>query len=229
MRDRAASIHRVRLYHFLSAEHALNDIAQKRLKISQIEQLNDPFELWCVYQADRRLRDALRVYKDQIAAQFGVLCFSRHWHNPVLWSHYADKHRGICLGFDIARRGVKPVTYQSERPRLRFPPSRLDADQLLYTKFLDWQHEEEWRSWIQIDDSDRATGLYFYNFDSHVQLSEVIVGPLCNVTEAKVRDALKDYENNISVIKARLAFKTFQVVRNRRGFQPINMDRADAV
>jgi hypothetical protein len=22
------------------------------------------------------------------------------WHNPLLWSHYADRHRGMALGFD---------------------------------------------------------------------------------------------------------------------------------
>jgi len=78
MHDTGARIHYVRLYHFLSADHALDDIANRRLKISQIEELNDPFELWCVYQKDRKLRDALRAYKDQMAARFGVLCFSKH-------------------------------------------------------------------------------------------------------------------------------------------------------
>jgi hypothetical protein len=219
MHEGAARIHYVRLYHFLSADHALDDVAQKRLKISQIDQLNDPFELWCVYQKDRRLRDALRAYKDQMGARFGVLCFSRHWHNPVLWSHYADRHRGICLGFDIDSRGAKPVAYQAERPRLRIPPSCSDADQLLYTKFLNWQYEEEWRSWIQIDERDQSTGLYFYNFDSSVRLREVIVGPLCNVPESKVKDALSAHRERISVVKARLAFKTFRVVRNLRGFR----------
>ena len=217
MRDRAATIHYVRLYHFLSAHHALDDIAKRRLKISQIDQLNDPFELLCVYQRDRGLRDALRAYKDQMAARFGVLCFSKHWHNPVLWSHYADRHRGICLGFDVDSRGAKAVAYQSERPQLRIPPSQVNADQLLYTKFLDWHYEEEWRNWIQIDEREPATGLYFYNFDSYVQLREVIIGPLCEVSEAKVKHALGDSEAKISVIKARLAFKTFRVVRNLRG------------
>ena len=214
MHATGARIHYVRLYHFLSVDHALDDIANRRLKISQIEELNDPFELWCVYQKDRKLRDALRAYKDQMAARFGVLCFSKHWHNPVLWSHYADRRRGICLGFDIDSRGAKAVTYQSKRPRLRIPPSRAEADQLLYTKFLDWQYEEEWRSWIQIDERDPATGLYFYNFDSCVRLREVVAGPLCDVPEAKFKDVLRGYADKISVIKARLAFKTFRVVRN---------------
>ena len=31
----------------------------------------------------------------------GLLCFSRHWYSPALWAHYADNHKGMCLGFDI--------------------------------------------------------------------------------------------------------------------------------
>lgn len=69
---------RIRLYHLLSAEHALEDIAKRRPKISQIDQLKDPFELWCVYQKDRSLRDALRAYKNEMNARFGMLCFSKH-------------------------------------------------------------------------------------------------------------------------------------------------------
>lgn len=40
----------VRVYHFRSAEHALDDIKKQRIKISGIGQLNEPFELWCVAQ-----------------------------------------------------------------------------------------------------------------------------------------------------------------------------------
>ena len=74
--------------------------------------------------------------------RFGMLCFSKHWHNPVLWSHYGAKHRGMCLGFDIDRRGIQPVTYRTQRPRLNIPPSQEDANRLLFSKFVDWQYEE---------------------------------------------------------------------------------------
>ena len=37
----------MRLYHFLSAENALDDLTNRRIKLSQIDDLNNPFELWC--------------------------------------------------------------------------------------------------------------------------------------------------------------------------------------
>jgi hypothetical protein len=208
----------VRVYHFLPASFALDDIGKRRIKISEIDQLNDPFELWCVYQKDKQLRITLRGFKKEMSAHYGMLCFSRHWHNPVLWSHYADKHRGICLGFEIDEQALQAISYLAERPTLRIPPNLEDAKQLLFSKYRGWKYEEEWRGWIRIDERDAATGFYFYPFDGIVQLSEVIAGPLCNIPRTRIDEALKDYTDKISVIKARLAFKTFRVVKNRKGF-----------
>jgi hypothetical protein len=209
----------VRVYHFLPTDYALEDIEKRRIKISEIDQLNDPFELWCVSQKDKQLRAALRGYKKEMSAHYGVLCFSRHWHNPVLWSHYADKHCGMCLGFEIDAGRLQAITYVIKRPILRIPPNQEDANQLLFTKYRDWKYEEEWRGWIQIDERDPTTGFYFYSFDAIVKLSEVIVGPLCDISKTRIVEALKGYPGEVAVIKARLAFKTFQVVRNRKGFQ----------
>jgi hypothetical protein len=207
----------MRVYHFLPASYALEDIEKQHLKISEIDQLNDPFELWCVNQKDRRLRQSLRAYKQEVGRRFGMICFSKRWHNPLLWSHYADKHRGICLGFEIDERGLKPIQYVTERPTLKIPPTTEDADQLLFTKFKDWQYEEEWRNWFLLE--EREGPHYFYPFDGFVQLREVIVGPLCEVQKPRIRQALTRHSGPIAIIKARLAFKTFQVVRNRQAFR----------
>ena len=59
--------------------------------------------------------------------------------NPLLWSHYADKHRGICLGFDMDDRILWQVKYVKERSPLKLPLSKETADQLLWTKYWDWK------------------------------------------------------------------------------------------
>jgi hypothetical protein len=205
----------MRVYHFLCAMWALDDIRKKRIKISVIDQLNDPFELWCVEQRDKRLRQALRGFKAEMVERFGMICFSKHWRNPLLWSHYADKHRGICLGFDVDDRGLKPVAYANERPSLRVPPTMESINELLFTKFRDWSYEEELRNWFRLD--EREGERYFYPFDTLVRLREVIVGPLCGLSKAVIEKSLEEY-SGVSVLKARLAFKTFRVVKNQKGF-----------
>jgi Protein of unknown function (DUF2971) len=198
----------------------LDDIRRKRIKISEIDQLNDPFELWCVSQEDAQLRVALRGYKKEMNERFGMICFCKQWHNPLLWSHYADKHRGMCLGFNVDDRGLKEVNYVDERADLKIPPTKETTDELLFTKYRDWRYEEELRNWFKLD--EREDGYYFYPFDDFVQLREVIAGPLCVTPQEEIREAVKSYQSSISITKARLAFRTFRIVENLQGFRSIS-------
>ena len=206
----------VRAYHLTSAAHALSNLEHRRIKIATFDDLNDPFELWAVAQSNPALRQGLRRWKKQIARSYGVLCFSKTWDNPVLWSHYADRHRGIALGFDINSEMAKDVTYTKIRPPFR----RADEPTLhalLYTKHLDWHYEEEVRVYAQLEERDTAAGLYFGDFNEHLVLREIITGPLCATRKAEIEAALHD--ENVTITKGRLAFNTFNVVTNRRGFR----------
>jgi len=209
----------MRVYHFLSAENALDDLRRRQIKLSEIDKLNDPFELWCSAQGDRRIRAVLRSWKKDMAQRYGMLCFCRDWHNPVLWSHYADSHRGICLGFEVDERVLRPVSYVKKRTALQLPPTQETMKELLFTKYRDWSYEGELRSWFGLEERDASTGHYFYSFDDKVQLREVIAGPLCDTPKATIDAGLNGYEHPVCVIKARLAFTTFQIIENRQGFR----------
>ncbi len=208
----------VRLYHFLTASAALDDISNRHVKISEIGNLNDPFELWCFSQSDRLLRTVLRDTRRQIGSRFGLLCFCEDWHNPLLWSHYADKHQGICLGFDVADEKVARVKYVSTRRELQRPLALAEAQRLLFTKYRGWAYEREWRGWFTLDERDPTTGLCYYNLDAKIALREVIAGPLCPVAKPVITEALSDDACSVRVLKSRLAFRSFRVVRDRRGF-----------
>jgi hypothetical protein len=209
----------MRVFHFLSAKNALDDLTRRQIRLSEIDKLNDPFELWCSAQGDRRIRAALRSWKKDMALHYGMLCFTKHWHNPVLWSHYSDKHQGVCLGFEVDEQSVRPVSYVDERPALQLPATQETMEQLLYTKYRDWSYEEELRGWFRLEERDASTGHYFYRFDEKVQLREVIAGPLCGTPKATIDAALKGYEDHIRIVKARLAFTTFQIIENQPGFR----------
>ena len=67
-----------------------------------------------------------------------MLCFSFKWSNPVLWAHYADKHKGICLGFDVPDDNVQRVKYVDTR--LPFPTKSNEqiGRDWIFTKFSGW-------------------------------------------------------------------------------------------
>jgi hypothetical protein len=80
----------------------------------------------------------------------------------------------------------------------------------------DWQYEDEVRVFARLEERDPASGFYFGEFNEQLVLREVIVGPLSKVTKREIQDALHD--DDITITKGRLAFRTFDVVCNRRGF-----------
>ena len=205
----------MRVYHFLSAQHALDNIRRRRIKIATFETLNDPFELWAVSLPDKQIRKALRNWKNTMSRNYGLLCFSRSWHTPVLWSHYADRHRGIALGFEVSDELLRNVEYVKARPPFKTVTQRT-MEKLLFTKFSDWGYEEELRIFTRLEERDLASNLFFAEFNDDVALREVICGPLCEVSKSLIADALGDLAD-VKVIKARLAFRTFRVVADRRG------------
>jgi hypothetical protein len=207
----------MRAYHFISSHYALDDLRRRRLKIARLDELNDPFELWAIAQPDRRLRQALRRTKGSMAGQYGVLCFSLSWHNPLLWGHYGDRHRGIALGFDVADAILKPVSYVEERPVLKEITLEV-ANWLLFTKYVDWQYEQEARIFTTLTDRDPESGLYFGDFSEQLLLREVIAGPLNMNTRREVLDAVGGLAG-VTFTKSRLAFNSFRVVKDRRGFR----------
>ena len=158
----------------------------------------------------------LKLQSRNLAKQFGLLCFSLDWHNPLLWSHYADRHRGIALGFDVDEQTLKPVSYTKTRPVLKKIDSEV-ANWLLFTKYLDWSYEQEVRIFTSLEDRDPRTGLHFGNFGAQLILREVIAGPLCAVTKQELREATRSIAK-VRFKRARLAFKTFRVVADQRGF-----------
>jgi hypothetical protein len=205
-----------RAYHFVPLQHGIDNLRRRHLKISRLDDLNDPFELWAIAQPDIRVREALIETKQEMAQQHGLLCFSLNWHNPLLWSHYADRHRGIALGFDVDEEILKGVSYRKTRPLLKTIDLSVH-DRLLFTKFADWKYENEARIYTSLNDSDPHTGLYFADFSEQLILREVIAGPLCYAPEHQLREAAS-LGDKVEFTKARLAFRSFRVVPNRLGF-----------
>ena len=87
----------IRLYHLLKAEHAKSNIKNRRLKVSRFADVNDPFELMSLSVMDGSVRKAVREHKAAEDVNTGLICFSEDWTSPVMWSHYAEKHHGMCL------------------------------------------------------------------------------------------------------------------------------------
>jgi len=213
----------VRVYHFLNENYGLEDIALRRIKVSRINDLNDPFELSAAVWQDQNFRTANQQMLDELNEITGLLCFSRDWHNPVQWSHYAHRHTGLCLGFDVPGHWVREVQYRSKR----IQPNLLEMiflqekheefmAALLTTKFAHWRYEQEIRAFVRLDHQSQENGLYFFDFSENLLLKEVIVGVRSSVSRKRLSEALGNIAAQVKCRKARLAFNSFRVVEQRK-------------
>lgn len=206
------------VYHLLPLKYALSDIANKRLKVATYDDLNDPFELLAPDMRQRESRLLMQELKANFQTSYGLLCFSSKYNDPVLWSHYGDRHKGVALGFEIENPSLGKVTYTSQRietPTV-FPPSQAIMEQLIHTKYKGWSYEKEIRKSVLLEDMNKENKHYFYQFDNKVVLKEVILGPLCHFSRRETEALLNQQSyTGVRVWKARLAWRKFGVVENK--------------
>ncbi len=82
----------------------------------------------------------------QMDERYRVYCLTTKPACPLMWAHYADHHRGVCLEINV-HHGDLCAAIQVQY-REKYPAFRLDDHQDLspfYTKSSDWQYEEEYR------------------------------------------------------------------------------------
>lgn len=213
----------MRLYHFIDDHWGRTAIKNRRLKIARIEALNDPFELFAHSFKDKALRRGFRNWKEEMNRRYGIICFSRSWATTLMWSHYGDKHKGLCLGFDVREDLPIPVTYSQSR--IEIDPTNLDEAllrQLISTKAKDWEYEQEQRVFSRLEDADPSNGYYFQDFGAEIALREVIVGALNKLDRKTLLAELTSAgfkPNDVTLTKARMAFKTFTIVPDLRGLR----------
>ena len=98
----------------------------------------------------KNLEGFYQIYDQAVTSRMGVLCLSACSNDILMWSHYANSHRGICLQFyaqDNAFETSQPVRYKEMRPVVN-PVSQSNDEMLdhaIFTKADHWKYEQEWR------------------------------------------------------------------------------------
>ena len=160
-----------RVYKFTTAQYGISNLEKKRLKLSTIKDLNDPFDLCPLDTRDPAVADAMNFVSLHFWKTTAILCFSRNWDNLLLWSHYGASHTGICLGFDISECDPgsnydTDVIYQPNLLQIRDPQDiDLDlANRVSRTKHESWSYEQEVRMFVNLTEPPDAARLNWMEF-----------------------------------------------------------------
>lgn len=171
-----------------------------------------------------------------------MLCFSEDWRNPVQWAHYADKHRGLCFGFEVRDGSIEEIEIQYFKNRknaddifteiIEVTGNQMNTElqekreQLVFsiisTKFSHWSYEKEHRIYLNLSTQTEwgtkdATGRYFYDFPKNlenIKLTEVIIGINSKISFNEVEKALGKSASDVEIFKVRRHDEKFEMERD---------------
>ncbi len=211
-------------YADINDNFTINNLINNQLGFNRIENFNDPFDTNPKLDIDKNdiisanISDELKktclslpksqvidiafegIRKPSFTDKYGVTCFSKTNDNILMWSHYANSHKGICLGFDLNENNLEnfidkkknienkllfsntkyrllPIKYSSIRPTFKIFSNNYyeQAFDMLSIKNSIWKYENEYRIFLYNKNDKNVyfpLGIY-YNSN---YLKEIILG-----------------------------------------------------
>lgn len=171
-------------------KNQLNALAQKKMWYSKPAGFNDPFDTRfhvkgnrysyeqetdaekLKYIFEKNMSNAIAYKQVSLEEELdhfrrgiedlGILSLADSNKNLLMWSHYAEDHKGMCLEFERKDGGpladfdsTQPIFYTDNHPTLS-PKSLLDRaatlsnkKRILYSKSKHWEYEKEWRHIVE--------------------------------------------------------------------------------
>lgn len=175
-----------------------DDIAKNKLKIEDNKIRNAEY-------SDEEMRHVAKIIIDKCRNNINknqrVLCLSKNKDSILMWSHYAQNHTGVVIGFDKNYRFMKnacEIQY-SENPQniegriLKDLCTNNDKVKneyvaLFLTKYIDWQYENEVRCFFSTE--------LLYRYFSNLKMP---------IIESKYNNYTKQLKNNEKFIDLPIA------------------------
>lgn len=204
-----------------------NDFLTRILELAKITGNDIPEDK--IKQLYDGINGGIQTIHHQIGSLVGVSCFTETPYNMLMWSHYADKHSGICVEYDFSKLFssapnslLLPVKYSKKRPLLHIEKimeindgniqTNNDKMHLLLPDILKslsikssiWEYEREWRHIVFTKDApERKVHLPI--------VSKIIMG--INISEEnKIKIEEIATKHKIPLLKAGLKSDKYEMI-----------------
>lgn len=149
-----------KLYKYVPySENSLSILINKEVWFPKAKQLNDPFEFQ--FKVSKNEIQGISIDSSSIVVaieqskELGLFCLTELNDNILMWSHYADHHKGFCIEFersdhnDLGGELCVPVIYPEDDQYPVYDPPELEKPEsfagIATTKARLWNYEMEWR------------------------------------------------------------------------------------
>lgn len=117
--------------------------------------------------------ESMHYRLDTLSKKMAVCCFSEEPNHPLMWSHYAEGHKGMLIKFDTAlafatEPNMIKISYTQEPPEFDYLDGDLPKNRstqaafekkILGRKFSLWEYEKEHRVQFDLNILKRRLGV----------------------------------------------------------------------
>src|SRR5439155_7679475 len=209
--------------------------ALRRMTVEEFPTLAYPEGIISLKELDaHNARKELERLLKHINETYGFFCLAESATNRTMWSHYAQDHKGIVVGFDAKHpffqdsRDLYPVEYSDERLSLSSHNGMLRLAGALYSskshyndlpvrlflrKDLSWRDEKEWRMVGKLEECnhhDPNTLVYLFKVPREAIRMVVLGANISDYNETLVRNMATAW-SEVKIMKARLRDRGFEL------------------
>lgn len=150
-----------------------------------------------------------------VIGKLGLSCFTQTKDNLLMWAHYTEDYKGICLEFDHTKdaeffRPLKKIDYEKVYPTYNYYNNKKNVvEQLMLHKSDDWKYEKEVRlikkkTGLHTFDPKCLTGVYF-----GVRTSDEQIKTIKKLVESQVKyNQTKFFKGVINPKDYKIIFET---------------------
>lgn len=139
------------------------DLLDDKFKLENNRQYNAQYRK--IQVAKNQFEEKTLLILTKFLRNFRICCFSETKDSILMWSHYANYHKGICISYNFEElqnnfksknffelyykkhdfNELFPVYYTKNFPKIDASNTLKTLTQAIFTKYKDWEYEKEWR------------------------------------------------------------------------------------
>lgn len=144
-------------------DYDFDDLNNNEMSFSPVSFFNDPFDCDYLFQVTSKnindndklkLEQTVNRTKEDEKNRYRIACLSEDNDSILMWAHYANNHKGVCIEYDFQELIKKfkcdlfPIIYVKKRKRydqFDLINSSLTFQKSVFLKADVWSYEKEWR------------------------------------------------------------------------------------
>lgn len=160
------------------------------------------------------------TYKKMNLSRLGLLSLSSKKNDLLMWSHYANSHQGIVIGFNKNHEYFKQnksikdyegllriVKYQYKKPKIYLMEDR----EFLFTKSNHWKYENEYRVIKKLENLIKICDIYVDKFPKDL-ISSVTFGlKISEEHKLKILDILSKTNMSIKIFDTKINSEEYKL------------------